>query len=366
LPTVKRGDVPAFKQGENIELTIAHWCLWGPGRSGLFETTKELIMYEMMIDGILPGMVVIGKPDGGDVDQRSGLVSQSHEWAYQNADLHMIHFSETQLTARLKPRIFFIHGSPEACMSAETHEATERGRSFSASLNWLEECEAAIVFDKRHYYFWKPFDVNNGLHLVNKGIDLKRFTPQGAKMKLGGKPKLLYGEVWRNMKDPMMLLYGLEEYYQRNAKMRFHPWGCQQGHRLWYKMFYRSRFMHYLGKYDISGLQAYPEQWFRGGDIYLCPVMIGEPSRAYIEALACGCPTISWDTDNFEDTHSFRYAKAFSPFSMADQIESLWGEIQDDPKKARAKARETAEEHYDMRNMADSVVKIVRDVIENS
>jgi len=363
---VKIDEIPPWKQGEKIDICIAHWCLWAPGKSGLYETTKELVMYENLNEGILAGLVVVDKPDGGVVDPRSGLVAQSHEWAFQKANVHMIHYSETPITARLEPRIFFIHGSPEACLTAESHELTEHGRSFTASLNWLQDCEATIVFDKRHYYLWKAFDTENKLHLVKKGIDLKRFHPKGAKMKLDGKPRLLYGEVWRTMKDPFILLYAIEEYYKRNPHVRFHPWGCGQGFRLWSKMVYRGPFIHFLGKYDLSGMQAYPEHWFRGGDIYISPVMIGEPSRSYIEALACGTPTISWDTDSFGDTHSFRYAKPFDPIDMADQIESLWNEMKEDPKHFREKAREIAEEYYDIRDMTAQVLDIVRKVLNKS
>ena len=145
--------------------------------------------------------------------------------------------------------------------------------------------------------------------------------------------------------------------------MRFHPWGAGESIRLWMQIISRGPFFHYLGKWGLSGPQAWPEHWYRGGDIYISPVVVGEPSRSYQEALACGCPTISWNTDNFNDTHSFRYAKPFSPTDMADQIESLWNEMKEDPKLVRKKAREIAEEHYDMREMAAQVIDIARKVL---
>ncbi len=47
-----KGGLPPWKEGETIELLIAHWCLFGPGSSGMYETVRELIAAENQIEGV--------------------------------------------------------------------------------------------------------------------------------------------------------------------------------------------------------------------------------------------------------------------------------------------------------------------------
>ena len=95
----------------------------------------------------------------------------------------------------------------------------------------------------------------------------------------------------------------------------------------------------------------------------ISPVTTGEPSRVQKEALACGTPTITWDSNPYPDNFGFYKAKSFNWNDMAECIAKLWDDIQKDPQGVRAKARQIAENHYDMRIMAGKVVKILEDVV---
>jgi len=346
------------------DLVVAHWAQYAPLGSGLYETTKELIQYENRIDGIIAGLVEPDNTKGGNVDTSTDphLVTQSHDWAFREANLHMIHSSLTGISARLEPNIFLLHGSPEACLWSEL-QPFDRGFSMTTCLQYMERSAAVITFMKRHHWIWSHFDSSGKVRYVQKGVDLERFTPNGMKMKLEGSPAVLYGEVWREIKDPFVTFLGLDEYFKKNPEMRFHPWALGDKRSMWEAVVHRSGFIKFLGSYLLSGAQSYPEHWYRGGDMLISPVLMGEPSRVLQEALACGCPVISWDSDNFGDTPSFKKAKAFDPRDLSEKVGELWEEIQSDPKGIRRKARKVAEENYSMKRMADQVVRISREVL---
>jgi len=254
-----------------------------------------------------------------------------------------------------------VHNSPEACIWSE-EEFWDKGFSMTSSFRFLELSEAMIVFMKRHKFFYDKFDESGKVRLVSKGVDLERWKPEGSKMNFKGKPNVLFGEVWREIKDPFVTFYALDLYFEKNREMQFHPWALADKRYLWEQIATKGQFTKLLGPYGLSGPQAYPEHWYRGGDLLISPVTTGEPSRVSQEALGCGCPTISWDTDNFGDNYSIRKVRPFDPHALAEGIEDLWEEIQSGPEEMRSRCRKIAEEHYDMKVMTKQVLEVVKEV----
>jgi len=364
LTTIPTEFLPPWKlaMGDKVELAIAHWTLFAPKRSGLYETVKELALYESKIPGVYGFLVDAEHPQGGKVDPTDGRIgTHAHNYAYKWADIHIIHYSHTPYGERLKPKIYMIHGTPEACLIGEMNNPG--GHSFTASLHWMASCQRTIVFTKRHFYLWKPYDHNDKLCLVTRGIDLERFRPEGMKVDFKCHPAILYGEVWRWIKDPFITFYGVREYVKKNPEARFYPFGLSEYKKIWFEMIMKGDFDQLFAEYAFAGVQAYPEHYYRGADMLISPVVTGEPSRTQVEALACGCPTICWDTDNFGDNHSFEKAHAFDPHSLAKSIDRLWKKIQRNPETIRIEARRRAEKFHDMRKMAREVVEICREVV---
>lgn len=351
---------------QKADIVIAHWAVFSPRKSGLYETTKELIQYENRMDNVIAGLIDPNNKKGGQADRSSDphLVSQSHDWAFRDANIHMIHSSLTGISGRLEPNIFFMHGSPEACLWSEL-EPFDRGFSLSSAFTFMERSEAMIVFMKRHQYLWKHIAAEK-VRLVTKGVDLERWKPEGMRMNLEGEPNILFGEVWRMIKDPFLTFFAMDELYKKLPTLRFHPWALASKRRLWNQVIGRAGFHKLLGQYQISGPQAYPEHWYRGGDMLVSPVITGEPSRVLQEALACGCPVIGWDCDNFNDSHAMKRAKPFDPRDLAQKCADLWEEIQSDGETVKRRARRIAETHFSMKQMAEQVVAIVREVLRKS
>jgi len=354
---IKKLDEP-----QKADLVIAHWTVFSPLASGMYETTKEIVQYENRMDGVIAGIVDPDDQQGGkkDLSTVPQIITQSHDWAYRDANIHFIHATMTGLTHRIKPLVFCIHGSPEACLWSEL-EPFDKGFSMTSGFQFIEKAEAVIVFMKRHKWMWDKF--SEKIRFIQKGVDLERFTPKGMKMRFSGKPNILYGDVWRTIKDPFLTFLALDEYWKMNNNVKFYPWALGDKARMWELCAAKGNWLKFLGEYLMSGAQAYPEQWYRGGDMLISPVITGEPSRVTLEALACGCPVVTWDCDSFGDTQSFKKARPFDPRDMASKIAELWEEIQADPKGIKERARRIAEENYSIKRTAEEVVRIAREVL---
>ena len=110
-------------------------------------------------------------------------------------------------------------------------------------------------------------------------------------------------------------------------------------------------------------MQDYPEHFYSRGDVLVSPVYAGDLSRVAQEAMACGCPVISWDTDPWGENYPYKAAKAFSIVDLAGKIEQTYEEILDDPEGVIEKCRAIAEKHFDINVEAKSVVDILRKIV---
>lgn len=360
---IPKEELPPWKRDEEIDVVVAHWCNFAPGRSGMYETVKELIMEEMHIPGVLPGLINPDDEHGGKTD--GYLTTNSHGWAWENATVHCSHYFMTGYACLQRPRVFFMHGTPEAC-----YEAESTGGAFTACLQGLQNYEAAICLSRRHYALWKEFDQRGTLNVVDKGIDLQRYTPKGAYIDLDGEPKIGVGEVMRGggVKGPIMPYWAASIYHRQNPKMRLHHWGVDAEMKLIEAAVHKSGWDRFLGKHGVRGTQLYPENWYRGcyPGMMLSSVIFGEPSRVQFEAQACGTPVIAWGSNPFGDSFANAFAKPFDPKDMAECIARLYDQIRADPAKIRKETRMIAEQHFDIKRMAVQVVDVLRRVQNES
>jgi hypothetical protein len=270
------------KEKENVDLVIAHWVMFAPGLSGMYETIKELVLAEMQLPGVEAGIVEPENKEGGKSD--GWITTQSHGWAQERATIHVSSYFMTGYSTMQRPRVMLIHGTPEAC-----YEAERESGSYTAVIGSLQNLDASVVMNKRQFSMWKPYDHRGILHCIEKGIDLSRYTPKGMRIDLNGEPAVGMGEVERKggVKLPLLPYAAVNEYYQKNPLVRLHHWGVTQERPVLDILFHKTLFDKWLGKYRLMGLQLYPDQWYRGCDLLLSPSLYGDPSRVHFEAMAC-------------------------------------------------------------------------------
>jgi glycosyltransferase involved in cell wall biosynthesis len=284
----------------------------------------------------------------------------SWNWALTQANVHMVHFTQIPMIARLKPKVFVIHGSLEASLYSELDPSQHKFASLSVAIQLMNSCDASIAIHRRQYDNYKQFDYSNKLSYVRRGVDLERWRPTGSKMNLDGEPAVLYGEQWRHQKDPLMSLYAMYELGRKNKNARLHVYNCEDYRDTWQEVMYAGRFHEILGKWQLSGHQTFPEQWYRGASMTISPNLMGEDSRVSIESLACGTPVVAWDSNPFEDYKATVRAKPFDYVDMANKIQGLHEQMQYNGKKIRAECVKYAKENFDMAQTANAIAGICK------
>ena len=369
-----KGGVPPWKEGQIIDLKVAHWCLWGPRVSGMYETVRELIQAENRIDGVLAGMCETPNTNaptptvqkaamGGKVDSMfPDMRTQDWGWAMKWADIHVIHSTMSNRVGELKPKAFFHHGTPEATLA---NDLEKNSSSFMPGAEWTNRFEATFVTSLRAMEVWKAFDsTGEKIHLVDKGIDLDWWVRGTTEQDLDGEPSVLYGEIWRGTKHPLHLFYACKRVFDENPKMRLNVWGLNIKKDFWAQFTNWSGFDDFIGKRGLTGIVDYPSHWYTRGDVLVSPGIFGDVSRSQQEAMACGCPVISWDTDPYGDAHSYKYAKGFDTEDLATKIMDVYGEVLDDRLGIAQRCRATAEKYFDVNREAQQIVEVLRQVIE--
>ena len=369
------GGVPPSKKDEKIDLRVGHWCSWAPHLSGMYETTRELITAENRIEGVLAGFCEtpgIGAPqqlvkkcaEGGRADtMHPEFRSQGWGWAMKFADIHVIHSTRLSNVGELKPRAFFVHGTVESSLQGELLP-NDKFSSFSSGGGYIAKSDATFVVSERARRFWSQFDYSGEkVHRVNKGIDLGWWQRTSTKQDLDGEPSVLYGEIWRDIKHPLHLFYAVNEIYKENPDVRMNVWGCNMKQAFWRNIIKALRFDEFLGQRGVKGIVDYPEHYYARGDVLVSPSFYGDVTRVHQEAMACGCPTICWDTDQFKESHPYRYARAFDIDNLAMSIREVSDEVLDDREEVAQRCRNLAEKYFDINLEAQQVVKILRDVV---
>jgi glycosyltransferase involved in cell wall biosynthesis len=373
--TGQNGGVPPEKEGQQIDIRIAHWALWGPRQSGLYETTRELVQAEMEIEGVLPGMCLVPTQTAPQSVKDAYIMGrykdplhpelnpQNWGWAYKHADIHVIHFSLDKRLAELEPKVFFAHGTPTACLASSMRPEDE-ANAFGAGAEWVSTYDGTIVTSTKAKKFWEVFD-NTGerVHQVSKGIDLDWWRRSATIQKMEGEPSVLFGETWREIKHPADLFYAMNELYRRNNKARLNMWGLNFNQKMWLDYIARADFQKFIGTWPIPNYTDYPEHRYSRGDMLVSPVKDGDLSRVHQEAMACGCPVIAWDSDEYHENYAWKLAKPFSIMDLADKLEQTYNDVRDDPDRVQRECRRIAEEQFDIRKEAKQVVSVLREIV---
>lgn len=255
----------------------------------------------------------------------------------------------------------------EACIDSSLREKDD-ANAFLSAAEWIDRFEATFVTSHQALQYWSVFDNTGGkkMHLLNKGIDLDWWQRGNVKRDLEGKPSVLYGELWRSIKHPGHLFYAMNEIFNRNPEARLNVWACDAKREFWEHFIRQGNFGKYMGQNTLPGIIDYPEHMYNRGDVLVSPVKEGDLSRTAQEAMAHGCPVVSWDTDPWQDNHAWKLAKPFDIHDLAAKIEETYQEVLDDREGVAKKCRTIAEKYFNIDQEAKDVVAVLRQVIAES
>ena len=320
-------------------MRVVHFTPMSPGRSGMYESTKDQIKYErregldsQLIDSLRPEDEFVGRVDDGwlkTVEWRSAL----------DADIWVIH---SALPPPLKEHadkhvvVAVMHGPCEHMILREFASLLESKDipPFSVQhVNAIWNHDACVVLNKHEYEISKLYDEYDKLTYIPNSIDLERYDPEKTfTWEFRHHPAILSCDAPRIEKIPVHILFSMPKVIERIPDARLNMFGLPfHDIEFFRNLVCRSRQMtldfdcceNFLMKTNTLS------PFIKGGDIGFNSNYTGIMSRVSMEMMAMGVPVVSYNGD-----YTKYHAKIFDLDSIAEQIERCWNDLNSTDLKA--------------------------------
>lgn len=277
-------------------MRIAHWSIWAPHRSGLYHTTKDLVVAQRQA-GIECGFI-----NAQDGQSRTDGQFASDDFRYADtADIYMMHLAVPEpYYSDGTPLVIVLHGNPLYSMQTELYNL-EAGNPapWTTILTYFNRQQPTwflSMWEDEQRGYWDCIAGEYQRHRMwyaPRGIVFgDEWSPEGPKRDLEGDPVIVIADQFRLFKDALPTLFGAYRYWVENPKTRVHIYGLPEvGHEAREKLerwLMRSGLHRMIG--SLNGIVDYLPDVFRSADILLSTVT-GE-SRVVLEAMACGCAVV--------------------------------------------------------------------------
>ena len=344
-------------------MRIAHWSIWAPNRSGMYETTRDLVVAQREI-GVECGFIDAMDPS---VKTAGTFSSDSNTFA-DSADIYGMHLAIPEPYASDgTPVIVFLHGHPLYSMQVELY-GLESGndKPWQVVLHYIRRADPVWFvnfWEDDQGDYWRAIDGVRDkprMRFVPRGIVFgDRYTCAGPKKSFEGNPVILIADQFRLFKDALPSLYGAYHYWLRNPEARVYlyaapPAGSKE--RATLESWLVNSPLHRM----IGGIfEIVPdiEEAYRAADMLVSTVTC--ESRVVLEAHACGCPTVApWDSAIVQPKRYWR------PREVADAIEECWGSFPSRDPLAREALSTQVKEAYNIRQTAEALRDLYTEIIE--
>ena len=343
-------------------MRVAHWSLFAPGQSGMYETTKDLVIAQREA-GIDSGLICMNSLH---VSQRDGaFVTETTRYA-DLADIYVLHSRiEVPFYGDGTPIVFVMHGHPLYTWQSEIY-GLEPGNAapWTTSLNYFLDfanIQRAVTFWPDQLGYWQVLDgprAESRLRSIPRGIVFgNRYRPDGDKALLAGSPVLVVCDSFRLFKDSLATWFGAAIFARKYPEARLHLFAMPDAGNLIGDAIRRLSSLSEMHAVvaRIEGLQREVEKVFRGADILLSTVR-GESCVA-IEAAACGCDVI---TQSAANTHEADFR---SPAAIAETIERVWLERQAEGPERRERLYAETVEAYDITRTVEGMKAVYEELL---
>lgn len=324
-------------------LKIAHIAIVTPGRSGLYETTRELCAAEraLGVDAQLydpkptqfnPG---IGKEDrGAPIADRSFVA---------DADIIVDHSGCDGLTdASKQPHIYVAHGRPRSSFLTESNGGPPV-YSYRYKIDQPgSRYKAVVTLWPEHVPYLQVMFRRLPVHHVPACVDLKAWSPKGPDgyefHGKAGQYNVVITDAWRADMDPFEAVNAVALAARKLPGTKLHIYGRQGGERAWPALLKVLSEDGTLG--EVCGWVSGLDNVYRAADLMVTPHTIA--TRSVREAMACGCPV----------------GKVFDMQNHPDGIVCALKYSEN-----RVRVRQVAEERFDPLNTARAFLSICEGVL---
>lgn len=292
-------------------ITAAHMTVVTPGRCGLYETTRELVvaLRQQGVDSRLvdPTRETNKLYPGGDEDRGAPLAGM--DWAVK-ADVIVNHsgYDNTPVGETDQPVVHVAHGRPRSSFLSEMNGGTPI-YSYHYQKNKDPRFKSVVTFWPQHRGYLAVMFPDKPVHMVQACVDLDRWTPNGPTgYNFHGhkaKVNVVCTDAFRDDIDPFVPINVFALWARRcPGAAKLHVYAKPENRKKgWDALLRRVKDDGNLGEVQpwVKGL----DNVYRAATFMITAHEID--TRSVREAMACGCPVARVPTfdehsiDGYED-----------------------------------------------------------------
>ena len=350
-------------------MKVVHFVAITPGRCGLYETTKDLVLAERKI-GIDSQVVnvtlekdgFVNKDKIGEIIEDGEIKSVLLESA-KDADILANHsYIPKECNDWNIPFVSFLHGRPESSFILSWTSKLKLHHIFEAKRK-DEHYKGFVTFWREHLFpLSLQFPVEK-LYAISSPVNLDVYNPvidnnelekfKGEK----GNPAIMVADIWREDITPYSVIMAAAKFIKEQCPTgKLYIFGMEKlKHGATIKLINDLNSAGVLGK--VTGLIKGLQNIYKYMDIFITPHTIA--TRTVREALASGVPVIAGTGNRFANfTANPRDIDGF-----ANKIAECWANYTKYVPDLRQQARLMAEKNFSFDRVGQEVLEIYNKVL---
>lgn len=276
-------------------MKIAHTLIPGAHKSGLYETTLEIISAEISAGHDSRAVDPLYGMEGGD----RGVPFTSRLWMAK-ADILVNHSGIGRSHEGLAPVVAMMHGSPKYCFAMEHYHGVDMWKKVMEMVTL--DYPSAYVAYPQDMAGWQLLIPSEKLFEVRPCVDLAFWTPVGPEWDYSGEhTNIVITDRWRPTKDSFGLLAGFSRFAKNHPNAKLHIYGAPDpciGPLASILNKFKTRGILGEVKGDVSAEDL--RTIYRAADVVMTPVY--GVARTIREAMACGCPVLMGQQGGYGQT----------------------------------------------------------------
>lgn len=351
-------------------LTVAHFASWTPRQSGLYEVTFDQVKYERKAGLDAQFIDCDREKSPEDWQEDRGVKPAPWSWA-EKADIWVMHRlipPKLQHLMKNKGCVAVLHAVTEFMLIAEAlSRAKSSELNFHINLTWGRPqtgYDRTVVPNPQDYEIMKLYDVNGRLRMIQEGVDLEYYSPNGYKWPYLYHPAIMSSDVPRFNKLPAHIIWAMPKIAERIPTAKLNVFGLYLENIVtWRNIFVRSKNRRLQALTENVRLEKMSDlrPFFRGADILFNNNVRSTACRNVQEALACGLPVVGYG-GSYSDYTRWR-ASTWDLNSIAETVAKAWDEIKANPEEVKEEARSYACQHFSAEQMVSKYIKIYDEVL---
>lgn len=351
-------------------MLVTHFTPMAPGKSGMYESTKDQIKYERK-EGLDSHLIDAMNPKGFDITD-DWLTTIRWDKAF-DADIWVVHsnippplfeYIKKDENRSKHKLVTIMHGPVENMLFKEFAFSLKNIQepAFTIThINAVWDYDACVVLNQHEYDISILFDENDRLVYIPNSIDLERYT-KSFKWEYHNRPAIISCDYPRLEKLPVHIMFAMPKVIEKVPTARLNMYALPVVDIEFYRnIVCRSKKMHLLRScmenFQMRSNTVGP--FIAGADIGFNSNYSGIMSRVHMEMMANGVPIISYNGD-----YTPYHVKIFDLNSIAEQIKKCWDDLTDSRKKVKQKTVDYAYKNFDRGIHVKKYVKLYQGLME--